>query len=154
MNGIFIVKHINDSSYILNQDGKNLSIGANEIETFDGESFLLLIGKSAYTLYKNSLSKLFIENVESIRSMKMGLFIIYSKDLKDGKEVVTVFNNNGNVIAKQENFLKFREHEDLQLLEAYWQVNVPFPGMIENNYVDYVYSYVTATGKTYSDITK
>ncbi len=153
VNGYFLVEATNDSVYIININGKNQSIVANEIGTEDGKSFLLRVGKNVYSFVENILTKIPIENAVSIAAMKMGFFKINCKADNDEKETVTVFNLLGTVIANRENSFKYLEQEDLQLLEKYWEVKVPITNW-EDEILHNVYSYISPTGKTYSDITK
>lgn len=154
INNVFIVKHLNDSIYILNKDGKNLAVGANDIVTADGKSFLLLVGKLVYSLVDNSISQLPIDNAVSIGKTKMGFYMVSSKADNEKNETVSVFNIKATtVIANQEKFFKYRENEDLQLLEAYWEVKKPITNW-EDDVIHNVYSYISLSGKTYSDITK
>ena len=83
----------------------------------------------------------------------MGLYIIDCKGEKDEKINISIFNNQNHIIADQEIFLKYRNHEDFGLLEAYWEVIKPTQGW-ENDIIHNVYTYISTSGKTYSDITK
>lgn len=152
-NEIFIIKNKNDSSYIVDKNGITQSIGANKIVSFDGENFVFLIGKSAYAWYKKTLTHISLKNVDEIYAYKMGLYIIDCKGEKDEKINISIFNNQNHIIADQEIFLKYRNHEDFGLLEAYWEVIKPTQGW-ENDIIHNVYTYISTSGKTYSDITK
>ena len=154
INNIFIVKHLNDSIYILNKDGENLAISANDIGTADGKSFLLLVGKLVYSLIDNSIVQLPIDNAISIGKTKMGFYMVSSKADNEKNETVSVFNIKATtVIANQEKFFKYTENEDLQFLAAYWEVKKPITNW-EDEVIHKVYSYISLSGKTYSDITK
>lgn len=154
INDLFIVKHINDSTYILNKDGKNLAVDANDIVTADGKSFLMLVGKSVYSLVNNKITSLPINNAVSIGTTKMGFYSVNSKAENEEKKTVSIFNIELSVvIANQEKFFKYREQGDLQLLEAYWEVKKSILNW-EDEVIHNVYSYISLSGKTYSDITK
>ena len=150
---VFIVKNKNDSMYILDKNGKNQAIGANQIVTFDNENSILLIGRSAYTLYKTTLTHIALENVVSVRALKMGVYIIHCKNDTDKKENTTIFDTYGNMVASKDVSFSYREHDDLQLLEMGWDVVTPVPNW-EDDVKHFVYSYLNSKGKKYSDITE
>ncbi len=149
---IFIVKNKNDSMYILDKNGRNQALGADKIVTFDDENFIILIRKSAYAFYKNTITRIPLENVVYVRAFKMGVYVIDCKSDSDKKENTTIFDNFGNSVASKDSTFSYREHEDLQLLEMGWDVITPVPNW-ENDVRHFVYSYVTSKGKKYSDIT-
>ena len=154
-NDLFIVKHNNDSVYILDKNGQNQSNGANKIVSFDGENFILLIGKSAYNFNKKTLTHITLENVVNVYAYKMGVYHIECKGEKDEKANSTVFDKYGNYLAYTDKFYKFLEHDDLALLESFWEVKkTNLYKNMENDNSHYIYSYFTSTGKAFSDIMK
>lgn len=148
----FVMAYKNDSFYIVDKNGAKLSVGANNIVTFDHENFLLHIGTNVFALFNKTLTHLALDNVVRVRALKMGIYIIDCKGEKDEKENTTIFDSYGNSIATKDSAFTYLEIDDLQLLCMGWDKITP----VENweNIVDhYVYSYVTSTGKKYSDIT-
>lgn len=149
---IFIIKDMNDSLYIVDHAGKKVyNRGANEIETFDNQNFILRIGTDVFSLYKNILNTIPLNNVTRIDAYKMGVYRFETIE-NDHKTSISIFDNSGNFVANREKFYKFRVHDDLQLLEAYWEVkNISEVG---NFYDHYLYTYLNSTGKAFSDITQ
>lgn len=151
---IFIIKNKNDSFYIVDHNGTKIyNRGANEIETFDNQNFLLLIGSEAFSLYKDVFKPIPLLNVTRITAYKMGVYSFETTGT-DNKSYTTIFDITGNYIVNKESFYKFSVNDDLQLLEAYWEIIDPVRSNVENYYDHYVYSFFNATGKAYSDITK
>ncbi len=143
---IFIIKHINDSFYTIDHNGSKIyERGANATATFDNQIFLFQIGSKVFSLYNNTLSPIPLDNVGYIAAYKMGLYY-FETTATDNKTGVTVFNNTGNSLATKQIFYKFRKHDDLQLLEAYWEVKDVGRSEVENYYDHYVYSYLNTSG--------
>ena len=132
---------------------KQASSASSIFRKINEKTFELKDSTTCLDIVENILTKIPIENAVSIAAMKMGFFKINCKADNDEKETVTVFNLLGTVIANRENSFKYLEQEDLQLLEKYWEVKVPITNW-EDEILHNVYSYISPTGKTYSDITK
>lgn len=151
---IFIIKYMNDSLYIIDHAGtKVYNRGTNEIETFDNQNFILRIGTDVFSLYKNILNTIPLNNVTRIDAYKMGVYRFETTE-NDNNTSISIFDNNGNFVANKEKFYKFRVHDDLQLLEAYWEVKDESRSAVENYYDHYLYTYLNSSGKAYSDITR
>jgi hypothetical protein len=151
---IFIIKDVNDSLYIVDHAGTRVyNRGANEIETFDNQNFILRIGTDVFSLYQNILNTIPLNNVSRIDAYKMGVYWFETTE-NDGKTSISIFDDKGNFVANKEKFYKFRVHDDLQLLEAYWEVKDESRSQVENYYDHYLYTYLNSTGKAFSDITQ